>query len=110
MPTPASQPELQRLASPVPRYSVFPDESFGSATRLPTEFWSRPPFSHVHAGSAARASSVRQTPPPDVPTQTRQFPGTQVEATSRAVVRLAVLLVAPENARTPGWVALTSGP
>jgi hypothetical protein len=60
--------------------------------------------------------SVVQTPPPETPAQTRQksscffagFP--QSGETTSAVVRLAVLFVAPENEVTPGWVALTCGP
>src|SRR3954451_227738 len=110
MPTPDSQPDEQRFASPVPRYSVFPEGSFGSATRAPTEFSASPPSSHVHAGFAARASFVRQTPPPAVATQSRQLPGTHVRATTSAVSRLAVGVVAPEKESTPGWIEFSSGP
>src|SRR5919206_4816918 len=106
MPTPDSQPDEQRFASPVPRWSVFPEGSFGSATSAPTEFSARPPSSHVQDGLAASASSVRQTPPPAVPTQRRQLPGTHVGATTSAVSRLAVGVVAPENESTPGWIEL----
>ena len=89
---------------------MFPDESFGSATSEPTEFRARPPSSHVQDGSAARASFVRQTPPPEAPAQRRQFPGTHVGATTSAVIRVAVAVVAPENESTPGWIELCSGP
>src|SRR5437870_2347116 len=99
MPTPASQPELQRLASPVPRYSVFPVGSVGSAVSAPTEFCWIPSVSHVHVGRAARASSVRHTPPPETPTHMRQLPGVQVGAITSPVTRLAVVFVAPEKAR-----------
>src|SRR6266511_6210990 len=54
--------------------------------------------------------SVRQTPPPETPAHTRHPWAPQSGETTSAVVRLAVLLVAPENARTPGSVALTCGP
>src|SRR5262245_57018537 len=108
MPTPASHPELQRLASPVPRYSVLPVGSFGSAVSAPTEFCRSVPSSQVHAGSAANPSSVRQTPPPETPTQSLQLPGVQVGAISIAVTRLAVVSVEPENAITPGCCAMLS--
>src|SRR5207302_7757542 len=110
MPTPDSQPEEHRFASPVPRYRVFPLGSLGSATSEPTEFRARPPSSQVQLGFAARASFVRQTPPPAVPTQSRQFPATQVGATTIAVSRLGVAVVAPEHASTPGWREGCSGP
>src|SRR2546421_3631637 len=101
MPTPDSQPEEQRFASPVPRYSVFPLESLGSATSEPTEFSARPPSSHFQVGLAARAFSVRQTPPPAVPTQRRQLPGTHVGATTSAVSRLPPARGAAPGGRTP---------
>src|SRR5947199_3936526 len=102
---PDSHPEEQPFPSPVPTYSVFPVESLESATRAPTELRARTPVSHVQLGFAAKASSVRQTPPPETPAHMRQLPDTQVGAITRAVTRLAVALVAPENARTPGWMA-----
>ena len=45
-----------------------------------------------------------------MPTQTRQLPGTHVEATTSAVSRLAVGVVAPEKDRTPGWIEFWSAP
>ena len=48
---------------------------------------------YVQDGSAASASSVRQTPPPETPTQNRQLPGVQVGAITIAVTRLAVAFV-----------------
>ena len=83
---------------------MFPPASFGSATSVPTEFCAISGVSHVHVGSEARASFVSQMPPPEVPTQRRQLPRTQVGATTSAVSRLAVATVAPENANTPGWM------
>src|SRR6476620_12099396 len=65
---------------------------------------------NVQSGFAARALSVRQMPPPETPAQTRQPEFPQLGETTSAVVRLAVLFVAPEKARTPGWVAFTCGP
>jgi hypothetical protein len=67
-------------------------------------------LSHFHVGFAASASSVRQTPPPEVPTHSRQLPGTHVGATTSAVSRLAVGVVAPEKERTPGWIEFCIGP
>src|SRR5262245_3381409 len=110
MPTPASQPELHRFASPVPRKSVLPVGSLGAAVSAPTEFCAIPPVRYVQLGSAARASSVRQTPPPETPAHSRQLPGTQVGAITRAVVRLAVGVVAPENDSTPGCTEFCCGP
>ena len=89
---------------------MFPDESFGSATSVPTEFSARLPLSHVQAGFAARASFVRQTPPPALPAQRRQLPGTHVGATTSPVIRLAVSVSAPENESTPGWIEFCTGP
>src|SRR5215471_4028686 len=111
MPTPASHPDPQRLASPVPRYSVFPFVSVGSRVSVPTEAWSSSPGrSCVHSGSFASALLVRQTPPPDAPTQTRQLVALQSGATTIAVVRLAVMFCAPEKAVTPGWTPACCGP
>src|SRR5882724_928135 len=110
MPTPASQPELHRFASPVPRYSVLPLESLGSAVSAPTEFCPIPPVRYVQLGSAATASSVRQTPPPAAPTQRRQLPGTHVGAMTRTGLRVAVVSVLPVNASTPGSIAFCSAP
>jgi hypothetical protein len=45
------------------------------------------PETNVHDGVAARASSVRQMPPPAAATQNRQLPGTHVPAIARAVIR-----------------------
>src|SRR6266568_262289 len=101
MPTPASQPDEQRLASPVPRDRV----------SVPTEFWSRSlGLSKCQSGSLASALSARQMPPPDAPVQTRQCFAVQSGDTTRAVRRLAVLFVAPEKAVTPGCVASVFGP
>src|SRR5439155_12344285 len=61
-------------------------------------------------GFVARASSVRQTPPPAAPTQRRQLPGTQVGAMTRAGLRVAVVSVLPVNASTPGSIAFCSAP
>src|SRR5690348_16890338 len=100
MPTPASQPDEQRLPSPVPRYSVLP-----LSVSVPTEFWSRrsgPTW--FHCGSPAVAKSVRQTPPPEAPAQTTQLLALQLGETTSAVMRLAVWFVAPEKEVTPGWV------
>src|SRR5262249_52308512 len=115
MPTPASQPDEQRLPSPVPRYSVLPCGSVGSRVRTPTDAWSRSPtFICFQSGVEAGALSVRQMPPPEAPAQTVQslplplLP--QSGATTSAVMRLAVLFVAPEKAVTPGWVASCVGP
>src|SRR3954467_14282338 len=111
MPTPASQPDEQRLPSPVPRYSVWPLASVGSMVSEPTEFCSScsgPTW--FHCGSPAVAKSVFQTPPPAAPTQTTQVLAVHDGETAIAVMRLAVWLVAPENAVTPGWVALRFGP
>src|SRR6267143_4254758 len=111
MPTPASHPDEQRWPSPVPRYSVFPLLSFGSSVNVPTEVWSRSPgWSCFQSGSFASALSVRQTPPPDAPTQTRQREAPQSGATTSAVIRLAVVFVAPEKAMTPGWTPSCLGP
>ena len=88
---------------------MFPVGSFGSAVSAPTEFCWSVPSSQVHAGSAANPSSVRQTPPPETPTQSLQLPGVQVAAISIAVTRLAVVSVEPENAITPGCCAMLSG-
>ena len=54
--------------------------------------------------------SVRQTPPPETPTHNLHFFAVQSGSATIAVVRLAVLFVAPENEITPGWVAFTRGP
>src|SRR6059036_3042762 len=111
MPTPASQPEEQRVASPVPRYSVFCFLSVGSRTRAPVEFWSSSSgASSFQSGSGAVALSVRQTPPPAAVAQTRQWFGLQSGATTIALIRLAVWLVAPVKAVTPGWIAAVRGP
>ena len=45
------------------------------------------PETFVHDGVEASASSVRQTPPPAAPTQSRQLPDAQVGATATAVTR-----------------------
>src|ERR1043166_8387352 len=98
MPTPASQPEEQRFASPVPRYSVLPLLSFGSSVRTPTEFWSNW-FGLLcfQSGLGDSALFVRHTPPPEAPTQTVQssLPFVpQLGDTTSAVSRAAVLFVA----------------
>ena len=67
----------------------------GAAVNAPTEFCAIPAVRYVQDGSAASASSVRQTPPPETPTQNRQLPGVQVGAITIAVTRLAVAFVAP---------------
>ena len=59
------------------------------------------------------AFSVRHTPPPETPAHKRHasVPAAPQSGETRiAVTRLAVLLVAPEKAVTPGWVALVVGP
>src|SRR3954471_18155331 len=111
MPTPASQPEPQRFASPVPRYSVSCFLSPGSSVRTPTEFWSSSfGLTCFQSGLSELALSVFQTPPPAAPIQTRHDPlALQSGSTTRAVVRLAVVFVAPVNARTPGSTAFSFG-
>src|SRR3954468_21333187 len=111
MPTPASQPEEQRLPSPVPRYSVSCFLSEGSSTSVPTEFWSSP-FTSIwcQSGFGAVAFSVFQTPPPAAPAHRRHFLAVQSGSATSEVMRLAVLLVAPEKARAPGSVAFSCGP
>src|SRR5207247_2612580 len=81
-----------------------------AAVSAPTEFCAMSPVRYVQVGSAARASSVRQTPPPETPTHMRQFPATHVGAITIAVTRLAVVFVAPENASTPGCTDDCCGP
>src|SRR3954454_7480019 len=111
MPTPASQPEPQRFASPVPRYSVSWFLSPGSSVRAPTEFWSSSfGLTCCQSGLPALALLVRHTPPPAAPIQRRQDPcALQSGSTTSAVVRLAVVFVAPVNARTPGSTAFSFG-
>ena len=89
---------------------MLPVGSLGAAVSVPTEFCAMPAVRYVQLGSAASASSVRQTPPPETPTHSRQFPGVHVGAITIAVTRLAVVFVAPENASTPGSTALCLGP
>src|SRR5262245_52100623 len=119
MPTPASQPDVQRFASPVPRYSVLLFFWVGSIVSTPTEFWPRSAASSwCQSGFGPSALLARQIPPPAAPAQTRQPPPLsspwlsslpwllplflpQPGSTASAVMRLAVLFVAPENARTP---------
>src|SRR5436190_23667676 len=111
MPTPASQPDEQRLASPVPRYSVSRVGSLGSSVSVPTEFWSScSGLTCCQSGFGARALSVRQTPPPETPVQSLHCFAVQSGSATSAVTRLAVSLVAPENERTPGSVAFCLGP
>src|SRR5205807_8864616 len=52
----------------------------------------------------------RQTPPPEVLAQSRQWSASQSGSATSAVTRLAVLFVAPEKDVTPGCVALSFGP
>src|SRR6476659_284931 len=111
MPTPASQPEPQRFASPVPRYSVSCFLSPGSSVRTPTEFWSSSfGLTWCQSGLPSLALSVRQTPPPAAPSHRRHEPlALQSGSTTSAVVRLAVVFVSPLKARTPGSVAFVFG-
>src|SRR5687768_11426553 len=54
---------------------VSPDGSFGSSVRLPMLFVPRPCDTQRHPTSSLFiASSLRQTPPPAVPTHSRQRP------------------------------------
>src|SRR3954447_1440075 len=112
MPTPASQPDEQRLPSPVPRYRVLCFGSVGSSVSVPTECWSSEDFvTRRHFGLGANASSERQMPPPETPAQTVHLlflP--QSGETASAVIRLAVSLVAPLNDSTPGSMASCRGP
>src|SRR5215210_1918825 len=111
MPTPASQPDEQRLPSPVARYSVSCLRSVGSSTSCPTEFCSRSSGATCfHSGSGVTALSVRQTPPPAVPAQRRHLRAEQSGSATSATVRLAVLFVAPLKAMTPGSVEYRLGP
>src|SRR5579862_6180225 len=73
---PVLAPELTGVfVSPVPTRIVLPVRSVGSIVRLPMQLVPRPCPTHRHWGSVgAMASSVRHTPPPAVPTQSRQPP------------------------------------
>src|SRR3954452_6598062 len=112
MPTPASQPDEQRLPSPVPRYRVLCFGSVGSSVSVPTECWSSEDFvTRRHFGLGANASSERQMPTPETPAQTVHLPFLpQSGETTSAVIRLAVALVAPLNDSTPGSTASCRGP
>ena len=54
--------------------------------------------------------SVIQTPPPDVPAQTRHLLAVQSGSATIATVRLEVTFVAPENEITPGSRPNLRGP
>src|SRR5690242_12038665 len=116
MPTPASQPEEQRLPSPVPRYSVswlscpWPWPA-GTSVSAPTEFWSRSSgLSCCHVGFGASAFAVVQTPPPETPTHRRHRFAVQFGSAIIAVTRLAVVSSEPANDVTPGWTPFVRGP
>src|SRR5918999_2203676 len=64
MPTPASQPELQALASPVPTHSVLLRLSLGSSSRDDVLLCSNSFERYFHCGFLPSALFVRQTPPP----------------------------------------------
>ena len=90
---------------------MLPDLSVGSSTSVPTEFWSRlSGLICFQVGWPESALVVSQTPPPEAPAQRRHLWAEHFGSTTRAVIRLAVLLVAPENDVTPGWVASICGP
>src|SRR6266516_2480115 len=111
MPTPASQPDEQRFASPVPRYRVSCLLSLGSSVSVPTEFWSSSfGLTCCHSGFGASVLSVRQTPPPAIPAQSLHLIAEHSGSATSAVTRLAVSFVAPENEMTPGSVAFCVGP
>src|SRR3954462_9775629 len=111
MPTPASQPEEQRLPSPGPRESVSCLLSRGSGVSVPAEFCARSSGpTWTHSGSGAWTLFVRQTPPPDAPAQTRQLCASQSGSATSVVIRLAVTFVAPLNEITPGSRPYFFGP
>src|SRR3954447_1848282 len=70
-PTPASESE-EPFASPVPAYSVLPLGSVGSTYREPIELLVRPVSTGSQATCPAKASAVRQIPPPAAATHSRQ--------------------------------------
>src|SRR5688572_14009738 len=73
-PVPAAE-LLGWFVSPVPTKMVLAVRSLGSTANAPILFVPRPRPIHCHFGSIVfSASSVRQTPPPAVPTQRRQRP------------------------------------
>ena len=73
---PVLAPELTGVfVSPVPTRMVLPVRSVGSIVRLPMQLVPIPCPTQRHSGSVVlMASSVRHTPPPAVPTQSRQPP------------------------------------
>src|SRR2546425_714302 len=87
MPTPVTQPLPHVFPSPVPTQTVFPLGSLGSSATDPTALPANADDRYIQCGSGARASSVRQTPPPEVAAYSRQDPGAQSGASARAVVR-----------------------
>src|SRR5262245_64070506 len=86
-PVPATQPEAQMWASPVPAYTVSPLGSFGSMYALPAALMPSGPPRYAQCGSPVSAFFVRQTPPPAAVMYARQSPGLHDAATATDVVR-----------------------
>jgi hypothetical protein len=86
-PTPATHPEAQMFASPVPTHTVLPVRSLRSIVTVPAALIPRGPPRYSHFGVAARASLVRHTPPPAGVAYIRQLRGTHVSAMAIEVVR-----------------------
>src|SRR5437868_15274326 len=82
-------------------------ESFGSTRSDPIALVAKLPETNVQlAPDPARALSVRQTPPPAAPAQTRQVLFEQFAETASAVTRPESLYCCPENVRMSGKIPL----
>jgi hypothetical protein len=81
-------------------------KSFGSTSIVPIAFRSKGELRYVQVGVGAIGSSVRQMPPPAVPTQSRQNVVLQTGEIAIAGVRDAGTYGAPEKFRTPGCVGV----
>src|SRR6478672_5569907 len=81
--------------------------SFGSNSRDPIAFVAKLPETKVQfAPAPLRALSVRQTPPPAAPTQTRQPLFPQSGEMAKAVIRPEVTYCAPLKVRRSGKIAV----
>src|SRR6266576_1428512 len=81
--------------------------SFGSSSSDPIAFVPKPPETKVQFAPAPfRALSLRQTPPPAAPTQTRQPVFAQAGEIAKAVIRPEVTYCAPLKVRISGKIAL----
>src|SRR5437763_3565815 len=96
MPTPASE-SPDAFGSPVPAYSVLPDESLRSISSDPIALVPKLVERNCQFGLPASASGAFQTPPPAAATYSGHAPGLQLGPMAIAVTRPLVTYCAPSK-------------